>query len=356
METGKFMRKFNLCLMAIFTLVSATAQDKHSTFHLSFVPPLSTNGIKAYEYTNGTSFNLLAGISRNEENFSFAGLSNVITNDAKGFQFAGLSNFIGNNGRGMLFSGIANITKGSYNGFQFAGLGNIVKDDVAGFQFAGLINTAKKVSGFQFAGVINIAENVSGFQFAGVMNKAKNVNGVQFAGLINIAENSDYPIGLVNIIKNGEKSIAVTYNEVGSILATFRSGGKVTYGIIGVGYNHKTSGRSYATEAGFGIHINCLPWFRINNELKVACFGASDNLFIINDDRLNTVIHTNYSILPAFKISPHIELFGGPSLNYMNSGNANKDLEFGHSIWEKTGTTRLQQIYIGYQVGIQYIF
>lgn len=336
------MRKFNLFLMGIFILVSATAQDKHTTFHLSFFPPLSTNGIKAYEYTNGASFSLLTGISKNEENFSFAVLSNVITNDAKGFQFAGLSNFIGNNGKGMLFSGLANITRGSYCGFQFAGLGNIVKNDVTGFQFAGLIN---------------IAKNVNGFQFAGLINKAKNVNGVQFAGLINIAENSDYPIGLINIIKNGEKGIAITYNETGSVMATFRSGGRVTYGIIGVGYNHKTSGRSYATEAGFGVHINCLSWFRINNELKAASFGASDSPFIVNDDKLsNTVMVANYSILPAFKISPHFELFGGPSLNYMNSESTNTELNFGHSIWKKTGSTRLQQIYVGYQVGVQYLF
>lgn len=66
------MRKFNLFLMGIFILFSATAQEKvekYAVFHLSFVPPLSTNGIKANEYTNGISFNLLAGISRNEKNF-----------------------------------------------------------------------------------------------------------------------------------------------------------------------------------------------------------------------------------------------------------------------------------------------
>lgn len=289
---------------------SQTTERKSSTFQLSLFPPLSTNGIRSYQYSNKASLNLLVGLSRNEEGIAISGLTTIITNDAKGF--------------------------------LFAGLGNIIKNDL---------------SGVQFAGVMNIAKEVSGFQFAGVINKAKNVNGVQFAGIINIAENSDYPIGLINIIKNGEKSIAISYNETGSLMATFRSGGRVTYGIIGVGYNHKTSGRSYVTEAGFGIHINCLPWFRINNELKVACFGFSDNPFIVNDGKLNnTVISTNYSLLPAFKISPHIELFGGPSLNYMNLGNTNKELDFGHSIWKQSGSTRLQQIYVGYQVGIQYIF
>lgn len=335
------MRKFNLFLMGVFTLFSVTAQDKHTTFHLSFVPPLSTNGIKAYEYSNGASFNLLAGISRNEENFSFAGLSNVITNDAKGFQFAGLSNFIGNNGGGMLFSGLANITKGSYSGFQFAGLGNIVKNDISGFQFAGLIN---------------IAKNVNGFQFAGLINKAKNVNGVQFAGIINIAENSDFPIGLINIIKNGEKGIAVTYNELGSTMVTFRSGGKVTYGIIGVGYNHKVSNRAYTVEAGLGAHINCLSWLRINNELKVSSFGYSNNPFIADSKLSNPVFHVNYSLMPAFRISRHFELFGGPSINYINARNTDSELMPNHSIWKKLGSTRLQQIYVGYQVGVQYIF
>lgn len=335
------MRKFNLFLMGVFTLFSATAQDKHTTFHLSFVPPLSTNGIKAYEYSNGASFNLLAGISRNEENFSFAGLSNVITNDAKGFQFAGLSNFIGNNGKGVSFSGLANITKGSYSGFQFAGLGNIVKNEI---------------SGFQFAGIINIAKNVNGFQFAGLINKAKNVNGVQFAGIINIAENSDFPIGLINIIKNGEKGIAVTYNELGSTMVTFRSGGEVTYGIIGVGYNHKVYNRAYTVEAGFGAHINCLSWLRINNELKVASFGYSNNPLIADSNLSNPVFHVNYSLMPAFRISRHFELFGGPSINYINARNTDSELMSNHSIWKQSSSTRLQQIYVGYQVGVQYIF
>ncbi len=289
-----------ILLLMIFCTVtseiafSQTAEKKSSKFQLSLFPPLSTNGVRSYQYSNKASLNLLVGLSRNEE------------------------------------------------GIAIAGLGSIIKNDL---------------NGVQFSGVINIAKDVNGFQFAGVINKAKDVNGVQFAGLINIAENSDYPIGLINIIKNGEKSIAITYNEVGSIMTTFRSGGRVTYGIIGVGYNHKTSGRSYVTEAGFGIHINCLPWFRINNELKVACFGFSNNPFIVNDDRLsNTVITANYSLLPAFKISPHIELFGGPSLNYMNSGDTNTELNFGHSIWKKSSSTRLLQIYVGYQAGVQFIF
>jgi hypothetical protein len=76
-------------------------------------------------------------------------------------------------------------------------------------------------------------------QIASLINIAENVTGVQIAGLVNVAENNDYPVDFVNLIKNGEKSIAVTYNEIGSLAVSFRSGGRVTYGITGCGYNMK---------------------------------------------------------------------------------------------------------------------
>lgn len=312
------MRKLSLFLVGIFTLTSATAQDstdKYAAFHLSFVPPLSTNGIQANEYTNGASFNLLVGISRNEENFSFAGLSNVITNDAKGFQFAELSNFIGNNGRGMLFSGLANIVKASYNGFQFSGV----------------MNYAKEINGVQFSGVVNIAHKVSGVQF----------------GLLNIANENDCPIGVINIIKkNREMGVALTYDFLGNSIISFRSGAKYTYGIFGLGYNHKAKGNKFVQEAGFGAHIFCCKWFQVNNELKVSTIGSMSETPSFN---------IGYSLLPSIKISKHYNVFGGVSINYLTS-KGDMDLFSNHNIWNKYTGKRLQQIYIGYQVGTQYVF
>ena len=43
--------------------------------------------------------------------------------------------------------------------------------------------------------------------------------------------------------------VAVTYDALGSTIATFRSGGRYTYGIIGVGYNHKTENSSLVLKA-----------------------------------------------------------------------------------------------------------
>ncbi len=109
------MNKFKLFFAASFALmalgsVEVCAQNPdnefHSTVHVSFFPPLSTNGRQAQYYSNDFSFSLLAGVSKNEEAFAFAGLANLIRNDAAGFQFAGLANYTGNEGSGFQFAGL----------------------------------------------------------------------------------------------------------------------------------------------------------------------------------------------------------------------------------------------------------
>lgn len=306
-----------LCVLVYSALFAQSNEDKRTVFQLSFVPPLSTNGAYSHQYTNTVSLNLLVGISKNEEAFTWGGISNIILNDAKGFQMAGLSNYVGNNGQGV----------------QSAGLANINKNKFSGFQMAGLANTASEMTGFQFAGLVNIA---------------KEVNGVQFAGLVNIADKSDYPIGLINIIKNGEMGVAVTYDVLGSTVATFRSGGRYTYGIIGIGYNHKTENNSLVAEGGFGAHIPITSWFRINNELKASTIG---------NDSDEPVFNGGYSLIPSFRIGKHIELFGGVGINYMMTKDVSNSKIFpNHSLWKRTESTKLQQLYIGYQFGIQYIF
>lgn len=306
-----------IILLTVFHLSAQMNQGKYVPFHFSFIPPLSSNGINASQYTNGASFSILAGMSANERNFTFASISNVIANEARGLQFAGISNYIGKQGQGVAFAGMTNITKGTYKGVQFAGL----------------LNTSKDITGLQFAGLLNIAGKV---------------RGVQFAGLLNIAEESDCPIGLVNIVKRGEMGIALTYDILGNGIVSFRSGGKYTYGIIGFGYNHKLPGdNKTVTEAGYGVHIPCYSWFQINNEFKVTSTATSDKPFL----------NASYSLLPSFKIKKHYNIFGGTSLNYSTTTDMDNQTLFPqNNLWKKHTDNRLRQLFIGYLVGIQYIF
>ena len=294
-----------------------TGENKKSSFQVSFISPIGTNGRYSAEYTNGYSLNWLVGISKNERRFTLGGLSNIILNDAKGVQVAGLSNYVGNSGEGMQWAGLANINKGQFHGLQVAGL-------------------------------LNTATNVRGVQIAGLVNVANDVKGVQFAGLVNIAKNSDVPIGLINIIKNGEMGIAITYDGIGNAVASFRSGGKYTYGILGIGYNHEMKKARLVAEVGLGVHIPVLEWFRINNEFKASSIGC---------DSSNPVYNAGYSLLPAFRIGRHFELFGGASINYMETKNRNAGNIFpNHSLWKGNNAEKLQQVYIGYQAGVEFIF
>ena len=70
-----------IILLTVFHLSAQMNQGKYVPFHFSFIPPLSSNGINASQYTNGASFSILAGMSANERNFTFASISNVIAND-----------------------------------------------------------------------------------------------------------------------------------------------------------------------------------------------------------------------------------------------------------------------------------
>ena len=385
-----------LANMLVATIFAQVEEEKKSAFQLSFVPPLSTQGTEAPKYTNAFSFNILAGVSKNVTSFSLSSLGMYVVNDLKGVHISGLATIARNNGGGIMISSLLNRTKdfqgfqlsGLLNmankteGFQISGLGNIAKADMEGFQLSGLINTAKHVDGSQMGGLMNIsldvegfqisslvntAKNVEGFQLSGFINVAKDVNGFQIAGLMNIADNNEYPLGLINIIKNnGEMSLGVSYDEIGSTVLSFRSGGRILYGIVGIGFNHKFD-NDMVVEAGLGWHIPVSSRFRVNCELMNDHFitmgerttsyydGGGSEKVVVNKGI--EASHSRLSIMPAFKLLPKWEIFAGPSFNYLESDNIGNESVFpNNSLWKKYTDNKLQQLYFGFSVGTHFIF
>ena len=327
-------RLFLLSFFFISIVTGLFAQSgKEAKFQVSIFPPLGTQGSYAKEYTNDFSFNILVGTSKNERYFTLGSLLNVIGNDASGFQLAGLGNIIGNKSQGI----------------QIGGLFNIIGGNGQGMLLSGIFNSNKDYNGMQLAGLMNKSEDAYGIQLAGLINKARNVNGVQLAGLMNIAESCDYPIGLINIIRNGEMGIGISYNETGTTTLSFRSGGRVLYGIFGVGYNHRSdvSEESFVMEVGLGAHINIKESFRINTEMKSHQYG-------FRSTSLNSI-----AVFPAFKFGNNFEIFAGPSINYMDSDtekNRNIFPDMSLNIWKDFEGKRYHQVYIGFSLGVQYIF
>lgn len=375
------MKKIIILIISLLLFLNVFSQeDKFRPVQINFGFPLSTINMKeAKSYTNAFSINLLVGISKNERSLSLSCLSNIVANDATGLQIAGISNHIGNKGYGIAVAGIAN-TAGFYNGIQIGGISNftkdsniglqiggianysgstkglmlggianITKDSNIGLQIGGIVNYSGSAKGLMLGGISNISGDFTGFQFAGVMNVANNVKGVQFASIINIADDSDFPIAFINIIKNGKMGVSLSYDILNNTVLSFRSGGKYTYGILGVGYNAKVNdGSKIMAEAGYGIHIPVNHLFEINNEFKATSVGFSND---------KTCYNFAYLLAPSVTFWNHYNIFGGVSFNYLNSNyEDSNDLLPKKYLWSKDTNDNAQRMYIGYQIGLQYVF
>ncbi len=378
------------------------AQTLHQHVNIGLVYPLSTNGVHAGQYNNLLSLNAIAGVSASENGLCLAGVSNTVKDSASGLVAAGVVNVIGGNAKGVLAAGVVNIVKGqvtgmqasgfinvcgSINGIQTAGFCNVARGNVNGLQYAGFVNKARnvnvqyagftniadsvrggqfagfnntalgtvngvQVAGFsneaqnvhtQISGFINTARNVEGAQIAGFINVAKKVKGVQLSGFMNIADSSDYPIGLINLIKKGEKAIGVSVDETGTTMATFRSGGRVLYGMVGAGINNYKSDGLYAIGAGLGAHLLMTKHFRINVEAAVNTLSGFNNKYFIN---------TGLRIYPSFKIA-RVELYGGPSINYGAYSRRLDNYGVSNTIWSSNYYSYKQDLHFGVVGGVQ---
>ncbi|HEY0175574.1 MAG TPA: hypothetical protein VGC08_04290, partial [Pedobacter sp.] len=254
------------------------------------------------------SLNLIAGISAAEHGVSFAGFTNIVRNDTRGLQLAGFSNHIGKKADGTMLAGFIN-TYGGGKGLAAAGFGNFSKAK-SRVQMAGVFNKAGDVSSLQMTGLANVASYVRGSQISGIINVAKNVKGLQMASLINIADTADCQIGLINISRNGEKSLSASFDENQTLMMDFRSGVKTVYGILGLGYNFKNRKQVYAYEAGLGVHLIKGSLFLLDAEL------TEGSLF---DFKKGDYYKSSFRLLPSIRIARAIVIFAGPSLNYIST-------------------------------------
>jgi hypothetical protein len=333
-------------LMAVMALIQSNVYAQEGSrphTNIGLVYPLSSNGKNALRDTNTFSLNLLAGVSAAERGVTIAGVSNIIKQDANGLQIAGLTNHIGKDANGTLVAGLLNSYSGG-NGVAIAGLTNISSKG-RGAQVSGVLNKGGDISALQISGFANIAGNVKGLQVAGFMNVAKKVRGVQL-GFINVADSASTQIGIINISKNGEQALGLTIDENQTLMLTYRTGGKTIYGIIGTGYNFKNKKDKYAFEVGLGAHLIKTKFFGLNAELTSGG---------IQSFKSGEYFKSSFRLMPAFKITPAIEIFGGPSVNYMNTNTEDgRKLTSNYiSSWSRNNGRDLYGFYFGYTSGVK---
>ncbi|SHM56073.1 hypothetical protein SAMN04488057_102147 [Cyclobacterium lianum] len=344
-----------------------------SPVQISLTPGLSTQGIFSSQMINNFSLNLLGGYTAGVEGIEAAGLFNLNQRMVSGMQTAGLFNLVGGGVSGFQAAGIFNNVYGRLSGFQVAGLVNLLGADLDGAQVAGLINRVSGKAPVQVAGWANIAQssdrvqvaglynltkadagiaqiaglaNRSGggvsYQIAGLINRADTVTRLQL-GLINVASSSDYPMGLINIIGDGEQSIALGMDETSFSRLSLRTGGRKMYGLIATGILLQ-SPPEYGLELGLGIHL--MRKMRYSMDLEIV-----ERILINSPHRLSSL-----RFLQGYKQGKHLKFFAGPSLGLHGGDTNNEVFRQGVQLIKWNRNSQTHSIQLGVAGGIQWVF
>jgi hypothetical protein len=334
-------------------------QTNHSFFHMDIFDYkyYFCDSCHFRESTHNLTLNLLGGISKNQYGLVIGTLFNTIDNKASGIQIVGLYNHVGNQGKGLAVAGFINNYK-SHAGVQIAGFNHAEK--MRGVQI-GFRNSSLDMQGVQIGFINNYEElqTLKGIQI-GVLNEGKSRFQI---GLCNISENNPYSLGLVNIVKNGEMNVGLASDEIGNVIAQFLSGGRYLYGIVGLGFNATSD--HLILQGGIGAHLNFSSKFRINMEVSTK-YLTRTFIYVGDDDAeyekrkkefdFKGLNGYSLGIFPSFNFAKKIELFGGPTLNYLHTNTLdNKSLFSSKYIWKDFNSTSLRQLYIGYSVGLRYV-
>lgn len=364
---------------------------------VSFIPSWGTNQLTNGLVTNKFSFNIIAGYSANIEGVEIGGVANIIRQEINGVQIAGVANVVGEDVHGVQVAGVVNTNLGNMDGVQAAGAVNRVKGDIKGLQISGVINTAAaksldslpyrgwngQISGgvnrhggerinLQVAGVYNQANSVDGVQVSGAINIVKGTtNGLQISSLFNhtdklrgiqvgLINHSDtiengFPIGLVNIIKNGYHKLEFSTNESFYINAAYKTGGKNVYSFLKIG-----AGKYFNIAYGIGCTTNPKQNFSVNLDLSgSALFNTDSDYDVFAGDLYRAQLGLN------FKLNRNITISTGPSFNFCspykeqkelnktNLSNRN-DLYFGNYYLDKAVNTKKGKYWFGWQLGLRF--
>lgn len=275
-------------------------------YQMSLLPGVGSQGMFSSQMVNHFSLNLIGGYSAGTEGFETAGVFNINQQHTRGVQVAGVANMVGGELHGVQVAGIYNTVFQEVDGVQIAGLYNLAKSGSRGLQVAGLFNRSNSNAGHQIAGLMNFSGGSAESQIAGLVNYASQVNRFQL-GLINVAASSDYPIGLLNLVKNGKKSLSMGYDESSALQITLRTGGQKLYGILGIGYLLGNPNTHFGYDLGFGLMVLDRGSFSLDAEWVNRA---------ATDFRTKSDITNSFRLLPAFRLSSKSKIFIGPSFNF----------------------------------------
>jgi hypothetical protein len=304
-------------------------------FGADFAPYAGTSSIYP-DRRRTLSFNFVGGYSRGLNGVELGVGANIESAFMCGVQVAAIANVVLGDVRGVQVA-VGDVALGNLEGVQ-VGVANYAKGDIEGVQVGvvsvggGALDGAQvsvvnaltgSVTGNQTA-VVNFASaNVQGAQLGVVNVSGGSVDGAQVGttnvatgqvhgvqvGVVNYADVSDYPVGVVSIVRHGRTSVDGWATEAGIGMVGVRHGGRVMHNVYGVGYRvGQTAGWSFAL--GLGARAQLAPKFHL--DIEATAYWVQRGQPFDQDAQIGSLgASFGYALTPVFG------LFAAPTLNVL---------------------------------------
>jgi hypothetical protein len=287
-----------------------------------------------------------------------AGGANVVLGDVHGVQIAPVDVALGRLDGVQL--GVVSLAKGDIDGAQIGtvsvgggslvgaqlGVVNVVGGAVEGNQ-SGVVNVASSdVSGAQL-GVVNVANGrVDGVQLGTTNIATGEVHGTQ-VGVVNYADVSDYPVGVVSVVRHGRTSADGWVTESGIAMAGLRHGGRVIHNVYGVGV-HAASPATWSFALGLGVRAELAS--KLHVDFETIAYWLQRGRPFVDDAQIASVgASFGYALTPVFGI------FAAPTFNVLVT--PDKELSNVGPLWGSAllheGTTVTVRAWPGAALGVR---
>lgn len=388
------MKKFySLLLFFISVLlnVDVYAQEGYKDdlefrkWRITLIPPLSTNGVDAINYSSRRSINIIGGYhggldgweigllfnatrkytrglqiaggvnysSGDIQGLQFAGVTNISLVDMGGLQVAGITNVAKRNLSGLSVAGITNASFADMDGLQVAGIANISLQSMDGLIVSGIVNASKQMEGLTFAGIGNLSVESSGLQIASI-NASKTASGLQI-GVLNIAKEFDgASIGVLSLYGNGRYNIDARYSDAGFVDYAFTTGTHRVYNMAILGYNKSLDRDVFRIGLGVGLEKNIQDSFE-NLRSNTIFVNQEFSVYHMFEDEWDRTLNYifSYKYLIGNRFGSGISVYAGPSFNMQVTRVENAEDYSLYSLWSPSRKGRNYQFWVGFTAGLR---
>ncbi|MFO7676062.1 MAG: hypothetical protein R6X12_07095 [bacterium] len=211
-----------------------------------------------------------------------------------------------------------------------------------------LVREVTKRSGFQLGGV-NYAGASVGAQ-VGAVNIASEVRWFQL-GAFNFARQSDFPVGPLNVILNGQFRVHAFASEAALANFELKTGGPHFYNVLGFGY-HPVETARLMLGYGLGVHIPC-PCPRLFVDLDAVAYRVNPTDDALGFGGLSYL--GKLRVTAGWQVAPPLAITGGLAANaWLSDSEDGSDIPFlPIPMFKSTGDTNIG-IWPGVALGVEF--